>query len=187
MIDVARAEELIERAVSARVLAHCRRVATAAADLASLWSGDQTDAYLAGLLHDLCRAWPPEQLLRAAQRHGLKVGEMERCYPVELLHGPVAAAELAGTGLSRSALRAVALHTAGGPGMDVVARCVYVADFCEPGRRFAGAAVVRALASRSLDQAVATTVCMTMQHLLAKGRLLAPATVALYNECHGQR
>jgi predicted HD superfamily hydrolase involved in NAD metabolism len=185
VIDVAGAEGLIERGVSARLLAHSRRVAETAADLASRWSGDQTDAFLAGLLHDLCRAWSPEELLRTAQHHSLTVGEVERRYPVQLLHGPVAAAELAGEGLSASALAAIALHTAGSPGMDVVARCVYVADFCEPGRRFAGAAVVRALASRSLDEAVATTVRMTMQHLLETGRLLAPVTVALYNECHG--
>jgi len=185
VIDSARAEGLIERGVSARVLAHCRRVADMAAGLARRWGGDENDAHLAGLLHDLCRAWSPEELLRAAQHYCLTVGELERRYPVELLHGPVAAAELAGEGLSASTLAAIAAHTVGASGMDVVARCVYVADFSEPARRFAGAAVVRSLASRSLDEAVATTVRMTMQHLLEKGRRLAPATVALYNECHG--
>ena len=187
MIDVARAERLIERGVSARLLAHCQRVAHTATDLARRWDGDETDAYVAGLLHDLCRPWAPERLLRAAQHHSLVVGELERRYPVELLHGPVAAGELAGEHLSPRALAAIALHTVGGPGMDAVARCVYVADFCEPGRRFAGAAVVRSLAQRSLDEAVATTVRVTLQHLLDERRLLAPATVALYNECHGQR
>jgi predicted HD superfamily hydrolase involved in NAD metabolism len=186
VIEIAQAERLIEQAVSARLLAHSRRVAEAAADLARRWSGDPNDAYLAGLLHDLCRAWSAEELLRAAQHSSLTVGEVERRYPVELLHGPVAAAELAGEGLSASAQTAIALHTVGGPGMDVVARCVYVADFCEPGRRFAGAAVVRSVAARSLDEAVATTVRMTLQHLLDRHRVLAPATVALYNECHGQ-
>jgi hypothetical protein len=41
------------------------------------------------------------------------------------------------------------------------------------------------LARRSLDEALATAVTVTLQDLLEKGRLLAPATVALYNECHG--
>ena len=186
MIDVAQAERLAAHSVSARLLAHCRRVADVAAELARRWGGDETDARLAGLLHDLCRAWSPEELLRAAERHSLTVGALERRHPLQLLHGPVAAAELSGEGLSRSALAAIALHTVGGPAMDVVARCVYVADFCEPGRRFAGAAEVRSLASRSLDQAVAAAARMTLQQLLDKHQLLAPATVALYNECHGQ-
>jgi len=186
VIDIAQADRLIEQGVSARLLAHSRRVANMAGDLARRWGGDEDDAHLAGLLHDLCRAWSAEELLRAAQHCSLPVGELEHRYPVQLLHGPVAAAELAGEGLSASALAAIALHTVGGPSMDVVARCVYVADFCEPGRRFAGAAVVRSVAARSLDEAVATTVRMTLQHLLDRHRVLAPATVALYNECHGQ-
>ena len=167
-MDIAQAESLVGRRVSARLLAHSLRVADTAADLARRWSGDETDAHLAGLLHDLCREWSAEELLRAAQNHSLKVGRIERRYPVQLLHGPVAAAELVREGLGASALAAIALHTVGGPGMDVVARSVYVADFCEPGRRFAGAAAVRSLALRSLDEAVAATVRMTMQYLVDK-------------------
>ena len=42
----------------------------------------------------------------------------------------------------------------GGPGMTVLEKCLYLADFCEPGREFSGVDEVRVLAGASLDAAV---------------------------------
>ncbi|MEE4275548.1 MAG: bis(5'-nucleosyl)-tetraphosphatase (symmetrical) YqeK [Thermoleophilia bacterium] len=181
MIGVAEAEARLA-GMSQKRAAHARRVAGLCADLAGRYGADVGSARLAGLLHDSCREWTPEALLAAAARHGIAVGPLERAQPVALLHGPVAAAELAAEGLDDDAARAIALHTVGGAGMTTLEKCLYLADFSEPGRVFPGVDEVRRLAETSLDGAVAEAARMSLASVLRKGRGIALGGVELYNE-----
>ncbi|MBN2204326.1 MAG: bis(5'-nucleosyl)-tetraphosphatase (symmetrical) YqeK [Thermoleophilia bacterium] len=181
MIGVAEAEARLA-GMSEKRAAHARRVAAVCVELAKRFGADVEAARLAGLLHDVCREWPPEALLAAAVRHGIPVGPLECAQPVALLHGPVAAAELAAAGLDDATARAIALHTVGGAGMTTLEKCLYLADFSEPGREFPGAATVRLLAQTSLDDAVAEAARMSLASVLHKGRGIALGGVELYNE-----
>jgi len=181
VIGVAEAEARLA-GMSVKRAAHARRVADACAALAARFGADAETARLAGLLHDACREWPADDLLAAAARHGIPVGPLERAQPVALLHGPVAAAELEAEGLPAAAARAVALHTVGAAGMTTLEKCLYLADFCEPGREFPGVDDVRRLAEVSLDDAVAAAARMSLAAVLAKGRGIALGGVELYNE-----
>lgn len=181
MIGVAEAEARLA-GMSAKRAAHARRVADECAGLAARFGADVGLARLAGLLHDVCREWPPEALLEAAARHGIPVGPLEGAQTVALLHGPVAGAELEAAGLPAAAARAIALHTVGAAGMSTLEKCLYLADFCEPGRAFPGVDEVRRLAATSLDDAVAEAARMSLGSLLARGRGIAVGGVELYNE-----
>ena len=66
--------------------------------LARRFGAPEEKAELAGLLHDLCRELPDDETLAAAARHGIPVGPTEARRPRKILHGPVAAAELAERG-----------------------------------------------------------------------------------------
>lgn len=189
VIDLAAAERLLQTRVaegrlSERRLAHSRRVAAEAAELARLHGGDPSAAHLAGILHDYSRDLPASELLSAARRWGIEVGAVEARRPGGLLHGPVAAAELAAGGLAPEVARAIALHTVGAAGMNVLERCLYVADFCEPGREFAAAVEVRAVARASLSDAVAEASRFSLLEVIERGRGVVPAALALYNEGH---
>lgn len=185
MIGSAEAEALLA-GMPAKRAAHSRRVADLCAALAERHGAGAETARLAGLLHDVCRDWSADDLLAAAARHGIAVGALERAQPVALLHGPVAAAELAAEGLAPAAARAIARHTVGAAGMTILEKCLYVADFCEPGRDFPGVDAVRRLAEVSLDDAVAEAARMSLAAVLAKGRGIALGGVELYNEVHGR-
>jgi len=181
------AERLIEARLTERRRAHSHRVAAEAAVLAQRFGASPQAAELAGLLHDYCRELSDEDTLAAAARHGIEVGPVEARRPKHILHGPVAAAELAEAGLRPDVVRAIALHTVGGPGMTVLDRCVYLADFLEPGRDFSGVQEVRALALTSLDDAVAAATRITLLDLIGRGRGVVPAALAMYNESHAER
>jgi len=184
MIDHDAAESLIATRLSEKRRAHCHRVAATAADLARRWGADPEAAELAGLLHDYCRELTPEQMLAAARVHGIEVGPVEATRPRQILHGPVAAAELAGKGLPPGVVQAIALHTVGAAGMSRLDKCVYLADYLEPGRDFPGVQEVRALAETSLDTAVAEASRRTLLDLIGQGRGVVPAALAMYNESH---
>jgi predicted HD superfamily hydrolase involved in NAD metabolism len=160
-------------------------VATEAVTLAGRFGLAVEDAEIAGLLHDLCREMPERELLAAVARHGIPMGPVEARRPVELLHGPVAAAELSGQ-VSPSIASAIASHTVGRAGMSDLAKCLYLADYCEPGRSFPGVDDVRRLTLTSLDAAIAAAARLTLLDLIRLGRGVVPDALALYNEGHAQ-
>jgi predicted HD superfamily hydrolase involved in NAD metabolism len=184
VIDRGQAERLIVERLSERRRAHSRRVAAEAAELARRFGAAPEAAEIAGLLHDYCRELTDAETLAAAARYGIGVGPVEARRPRKILHGPVAAAELAAAGLDADVVAAIALHTTGAPGMTVLEKCLYLADFCEPGRAFPGLDEVRALARTSLDAAVAAAARVTLLELIGQGRGVVPDALALYNETH---
>jgi predicted HD superfamily hydrolase involved in NAD metabolism len=170
-----------------RRLEHSRRVADLAAHYAALHGAVVDEARVVGWLHDICRDLSEVEILRAAERLGVAVGPLERGHPVGLLHAPVAARELRAAGLDERLARAIELHTVGAAGMDALARCLYLADFCEPEREFDGLGQVRRLAETSLDEAVAAAARLTLLDVIERERGVHPGALSLYNEYYGAR
>lgn len=186
MISVAEARGLMEeRGLSAGLVVHSEGVAATARELCLRWGGDAELAEIAGLLHDVCRELGRKEVLRRARIHGIRVGVLEEAYPVQLLHGPLAAAELAASNVPQEALEAIARHTVGGPGMTLVGRCVFVADATEPQRTYVGADEARRLARVSLDQALSLVVARDIERLRVKAHRVHPEMSALWKELGG--
>ena len=185
MIDRDAADYLVASRLGAARLEHSRRVAGEAAELARRFAVDPVKAELVGLLHDYAREEPAAELLAEAARLEIPVGPIEARRPVGLLHAPVGAAQLLERGLVDGELAgAIALHTVGGAGMTPLEKCLYLADFCEPGRGFEGLEEVRALARTSLAEAVAAAARVSLLDLIGRGRGVVPGALALYNEGH---
>jgi HD superfamily phosphohydrolase YqeK len=95
--------------------------------------------------------------------------------------------ELLDVGLDPEVAGAIRLHTVGDAGMTVLEKCVYLADYLEPGRAFPGVAEVRELAMTSLDAAVGAAVRLGLLDIIHRGRGVVPEALALYNETHAGR
>ena len=185
-IDRAAAEGLIAARLSPRRRDHAHRVAAEAVVLAERFGASAEKAELAGLLHDYCRELSDEETLAAAARYGIPVGPVEARRPKKILHGPVAAAELAELGLDAEVAAAIRLHTVGAAGMTTLEKCVYLADYVEPGRDFPGVEEVRALATTSLDRALGAAARLSLLDIIGRGRGVVPGALALYNETHAE-
>ncbi len=100
------------------------------------------------------------------------------------LHGPAAAARLAADGERRAdVLDAVRWHTVGSAEWSATGRALYMADFLEPGRVFAGdeRAALAARVPRDVDAAFREVVQMRVRWAAERGKALAPRTAALWN------
>lgn len=164
--------------VGEKRLAHIGRVTA----LLDTWAphvardGDEARAlHDAGRLHDALRD-APEALLREL------AGDAES--PVELLHGPAAATMLARSGEDRvDLLDAVRWHTLGSAAWGRVGQALYMADFLEPGRKFAvtDRAFLAEHVRHDFDGVFRQVVRMRLQWSLGEGLELYAPTVALWN------
>lgn len=173
---------MLKEHVSARLFEHSWCVAAACVELAARWRAPIVEAEIAGWLHDYCKELDAREMVARVERAGLVIDPVERRRPVQLLHARLAGAELATLGVPLVSCRAIARHTVGGVGMNVLERCLYVADAAEPGRSYDGVDVLRRLCLTSLDEAVAWSARRTLARLVERGRPIHPDTVALYNE-----
>jgi predicted HD superfamily hydrolase involved in NAD metabolism len=176
-----RAHALVAGRLSPDSLAHSERVSAEAAALARRFGIDETDAGIAGLLHDVARDESEEALLGLAVSLGVPVTAFEREHP-RLLHARVGAAvarrELPGIG--EAVLSAIEVHTVGGVPMSDLDRVVYLADMIEPGRAYEGAQELRdACASGSLAECFRIGYGRSVRHVLNTGRALHPISAAV--------
>jgi 2-amino-4-hydroxy-6-hydroxymethyldihydropteridine diphosphokinase len=158
--------------------AHIGRVTALLAEWAPRLARDDAEAAAmvdVGVLHDALRD-APEALLR--ELSGDEVSA------VDLLHGPAAAELLVRGGETRrDVLDAVRWHTIGHAGWGRVGRALYMADFLEPGRKFAVAdrAFLAAQVAHDFDGVLRQVVRLRLEWSLREGKALFAETAALWN------
>ena len=164
--------------VSAKRRQHIERVV----ELLDRWATEmrlpeeETSSWTAaGVLHDALRD-APETMLRTLSGDGIR--------PLDLLHGPAAAARAEQDGERRAdVLEAVRYHTVGNVGWARTGRALYMADFLEPGRKFLQPerAQLATRVPRDFDGAFRDSVRLRIEWSLQQGGQLFPEAVALWN------
>lgn len=126
--------------------------------------------------HDALRD-APEAVLRELAS-GFPLAE------INLLHGPAVAARLAQDGEQRaSVLDAVRWHTIGSKGWDRTGKALYMADFLEPGRKFAEAErnYLARQVPHDFDGTFRQVVRLRLEWTLREGKPLFLESVELWN------
>jgi HD superfamily phosphohydrolase YqeK len=129
----------------------------------------------AGRWHDALRDAPEDELRRIT---GVTGG------PAKVLHGPAAAEVLVREGEARAdVLAAIRYHTIGHVGWARTGRALYMADFLEPGRKFARADrdFLAAQAPHDFDGVFRQVVRIRIEWALREGHPVFEDTIALWN------
>lgn len=176
----------LEAALAERIqggrLAHVYRVLETARDLADRFGVSREQAEVAALMHDYAKAMPDAELLAQARRRGLIIDQAEERQP-QLLHGPVASAQLAELGMvtDPAVLDAIRWHTTGRAGMSRLDMVIWLADYIEPGRLVSGVHEIRDLAQHDLEGALRKALDGTIAFVLQRGWMLHLYTVHARN------
>lgn len=178
---LADARGLVAARLAAESRQHCERVAETAVVLARRFGVDESDAELAGVLHDYARDEGTDRLLEAACEFGVPMTQFERKHPY-LLHGRVGAAmvrrDLPGVG--EAVLSAVAAHTVGAVPMSDLDRVVFLADMIEPARRYPGVEDLRAACHAGpLAECFRVGYGRSVRHVMEEGRPVHPISAAV--------
>lgn len=146
---------------------HTLSVAYTASNLAACYGENIDHALVAGMLHDCAKCLPEEKLLSICKKQHIPISEEESKKP-SLLHAKVGS-YLAGKKYhitNHDILNAIHNHTTGRPGMSLLEKIIFVADYMEPGRRQAPRLEqIRRTAFVDLDKAVLMILEDTLKYL----------------------
>ncbi|MGT2846156.1 bis(5'-nucleosyl)-tetraphosphatase (symmetrical) YqeK [Streptococcus massiliensis] len=177
-------EELLKKVqevMSEKRYRHVLGVEAAAKDLAQRYGVDSEKAGLAGLLHDYAKEVSDEDFLALIDKYQLDPDL--KAWGNNVWHSLVGIYKIQedlGLG-DKEILGAIAIHTVGSSEMSDLEKVVYVADYIEHNRAFPGVEEARAIAQKSLNQAVAYETAHTVEHLAHKGKPIYPQTLETYN------
>ena len=162
---------------------HTLGVAYTASCLAMRYGADIEDAYIAGLLHDCAKCIPNDDKLEICRKYGIKVTDCEKENP-SLLHAKVGAflAEKRYGVRDKDILSAIRSHTTGMPGMTLLQKIIFIADYIEPNRNEApDLPQVREQAFIDIDKTICIILYDTLRYLEKKGAKIDSMTQETYD------
>ncbi|WAA11525.1 bis(5'-nucleosyl)-tetraphosphatase (symmetrical) YqeK [Fervidibacillus halotolerans] len=174
--------QIIKKHLPEKRYIHTLGVLDTALQLARKYGSDLGQTELAAIFHDYAKYRPHEEMRRVIVESSLPKQLLD--FHPELWHAPVGAIlvqrEL---GIDdEGILNAIKYHTTGRPGMTVLEKVIFLADYIEPNRSFPGVEQVRELAERNLDLAVFQALQNTIIHLVENRVSVYPDTVHTYND-----
>lgn len=181
--ELSKLRKEISKVQDGRRYEHTLGVAYTAANLAVCHGEDTDNALIAGMLHDCAKCLSDEKLLTICKKQNLPVSREEQNKP-SLLHAKV------GSYLARkkylvtdqNILNAIHNHTTGRPGMSLLEKIIFIADYIEPGRRQAPhLEQIRRAAFSDLDQAMLMILEDTLSYLQETGSVIDQTTQETYD------
>lgn len=148
-------------------------------------------AMLAGLLHDCAKCIPGHTKIRMCEKYNLEISEIERKNP-SLLHAKLGAylAKDKYDIEDEEILMAIRSHTTGRPGMSLLEKIVYIADYMEPGRKeLPNMMDVRHLAFEDIDKCLYRILRDSLVYLKAQDMPIdqtTEKTYQYYNELYSK-
>ena len=182
MTDITGIRRKLEKKLKSERYEHTLGVMYTASSLAMRYDGDVKKSLLAGLLHDCAKFCSGREQIQLCNEYQIGLSESERKMPA-LVHARLGAylAEHEYHIHDREILDAITYHTTGRPGMTLLEKIVYIADYIEPGRQeIEGLTLVRRAAFSELDEAGALSAASTISYLENAGRDIDPMTVKTY-------
>lgn len=181
--DLKKIRKAMQKTQDVQRYEHTLGVAYTAAALAMRYDSDIKKAQLAGLLHDCAKCLSDEKRLSICEKHNITMTEVEKRNPF-LLHAKV------GSFLAMEeykvkdsdVIHAILNHTTGRPGMSLLEKIIFVADYIEPGRKHApNLTEIRKMAFEDLDEALLKILEDTLEYLKSSGGDIDPMTEKTYN------
>lgn len=165
--DLIKLRKALEKSLDSKRYEHTLGVEFTAAALAMRYNGSVYNAQLAGLLHDCAKCLPIDKMVSICEKNQIDVTDIEKRNS-SLLHSKVGSflAEKEYGVTDSDVLNAIYNHTTGRPGMSLLEKIVFVADYIEPGRTNApNLQEIRKLAFTNLEQAMIRILQDTLSYL----------------------
>ncbi|MCJ7855571.1 bis(5'-nucleosyl)-tetraphosphatase (symmetrical) YqeK [Lachnospiraceae bacterium NSJ-143] len=182
MLSFTVSERKLQSSLSIERYIHTMGVVKAARGLSKRYGADMEKASYAALLHDCAKDYPNDMKLRFCREYHIPVDDI-MALNTELIHQFLGAEVAKREYLveDEDILNAIRFHTTGRPGMSLLEKIIFIADYIEEGRRkFDTLEVSRELAYENIDKAMAFILKNTIEYIKLKDRALHPLSVEAY-------
>lgn len=161
---------------------HTMGVMYTSASLAMRYGCDVDTVMLAGLLHDVSKAYSSDIYVSMADERCIPISSVERANP-ELIHAKLSAyiAQTKYGITDDNIINAITYHTTGRPEMTIYEKIVYIADYIEPSRTIMPRLdIIREMAFCDIDEALLMIIEDTLEYLKASKKTCDPMTEMTY-------
>ncbi|MCL2637074.1 MAG: bis(5'-nucleosyl)-tetraphosphatase (symmetrical) YqeK [Oscillospiraceae bacterium] len=172
--------ELIRERLSEKRFAHSVKTAEMSRELAQKHGFDPEKAYLAGILHDICKEADEAELRRLANKEELDPLEQE---VIKLWHAPAGAVYVRETlGIDDVELTsAIRFHTVGRANMTTLEKIIYLGDLVERSRSYPEVEKYREYGLRDLDNGMYEALKWSINDCLERKKQISFNTYEAYN------
>lgn len=176
-------KELLRSRLTPKRYAHSLAVADEAVRLAEKYGGNREKAYVAGLLHDICKDESKDSLLQTLDKFGIIPSKLELGAP-KLWHAKAGAAYVkVELGIDDSEIiDAISYHTTARADMTLLDKILYLADFTSADRDYDGVEDMRKAVDISIEKAMDEALSFSIMDLVEARRAIHPDTVEAYNQ-----
>ena len=167
---------------------HSLAVANQAVVLSLRFGCDKEKAYVAGLLHDVCKNLKREEQLQFFSSSAIMLTDTEKLSP-KVWHA-ISGAEFLKSVLKiddRDIINAVRYHTTGRANMSNLEKIIYLADLTSLDRNYPDVDVLRKIVEENLDEGLIYALKFTITSLCGKEQPIHPDTICAYNYLIGSR
>jgi len=183
LYSVDNVKEILRTRLSEKRYIHSLNVADECRHLAQIYDSDEEKAYFAGLVHDICKELPVDQLKQKAVDSNLAISKAE-LETKALWHA------IAGAGFVKNDMKindidiinAVRFHTVARAGMTKLEEIVYIGDLISADRTYKDVKRFRKLAYQELDKTMLEAVVFSIQSVIEKRGLIPEYTIQAYNQ-----
>jgi len=169
--ELIKIRKAMEKELDGKRYEHTLGVEFTAASLAMCYNASVMNAQIAGLLHDCAKCLSNDKKLSICEKYNISINEVEKRNPF-LLHAKVGSfLAMHEYGIEDTdVINAILNHTTGRPGMSLLEKIVFVADYIEPARKQApNLNEIRKLAFENLDLALVRILEDTLVYLQDQG------------------
>lgn len=183
LYDIESVKDFLKDRLSEKRYEHSLNVADECLKLARHYGEDADKAYFAGLVHDVCKEVPPDELRQQAidSDLGMTKAELET---KALWHA------VAGAGFVRDKMNisdndiinAVRFHTIARAGMSRLEEIVYIGDLISADRDYKDVKRLRKLAYQDIDKMMFEALVFSIESVLKKKGMIPDYTMNAYNQ-----
>ena len=158
-------------------------VAKAAVQLCQKYGGDESKAYLAGILHDVMKEEKPQIQLQMIKESGI-ITDTVLLEAAPLWHAKAGAAYCKRVLHieDEDLLNAISYHTTARANMSQLEKILYLADYIGEERDYEDVDIMRAETMASMERGLQYALTYTIRDLAGRGRPLHLDTVQAYNQ-----
>lgn len=174
---------VLKERLSEKRFYHSLCVAKEALRLSEKYGADDERAFLAGLLHDICKDDTPKEQLKLLEQFGIILNTVEK-NAGKLWHAMAGAVYIENVLKldDKELISAVRYHTTAKNGMTLLEKILYLADFTSEDRDYDGIEDMRIAVNKGLEIALKEALIFTVVDLKTKGNPIHGDTLEAYKE-----